>query len=115
VLPFAANFEFKNINLVLVDHDHSSYSQQLTGKIFGSGFFQLVANANNFKEAYQYVETDKADLILEIPSGFEKNLVRENKQQVFLAINAINGSKAISEEIISRILSATSIKKSLLS
>jgi ABC-2 type transport system permease protein len=94
ILPLAANYDFKNINLVLVDHDHSAYSQQLTNKIFGSGYFQLIANVNTFDEAYQYVEDDKADLILEIPSGFERNLVRENSEKVFLAVNAINGTKA---------------------
>ncbi|HZX73604.1 MAG TPA: ABC transporter permease [Cyclobacteriaceae bacterium] len=94
ILPLAANFEFKNINLVLVDHDHSSYSHQLTSKIFGSNYFQLVANCNTFDEAYHFIEKDQAGLILEIPSGFERNLVRENSQKVFLAVNAINGSKA---------------------
>jgi ABC-2 type transport system permease protein len=94
ILPLAANYEFKNINLVLVDHDHSSYSQQLTNKIFGSNYFHLVANSNTFNEAYQYIENDQADLILEIPSGFEQNLVRENAENVFIAVNAINGTKA---------------------
>jgi ABC-2 type transport system permease protein len=40
------------------------------------------------------IEKDKADLVLEIPPGFEKNLVRENAQKLFLAVNAINGTKA---------------------
>ena len=77
VLPLAANFEFKNINLVLVDHDHSSFSRQLINKINGSGFFRLVANSNNFNEGYRFIETDEADLLIEIPPSFEKNLVRE--------------------------------------
>ncbi len=29
ILPWAADYEVKNINLTLVDHDHSTYSQQL--------------------------------------------------------------------------------------
>ncbi|MFI5134884.1 MAG: ABC transporter permease [Chitinophagales bacterium] len=94
ILPLAANYDFKNINLVLVDHDHSTYSQQLTNEIFGSGYFQLVANSSTFDEGYKYIETDEADLILEIPDGFERNLVRENSQKIFLAVNAINGLKA---------------------
>jgi ABC-2 type transport system permease protein len=94
ILPLAANYDFKNISLVLIDHDHSTYSRQLTNKIFGSGYFQLVANVNTFDEAYQYVEDDEADLILEIPPGFERNLVRENSGKIFLAVNAINGTKA---------------------
>jgi ABC-2 type transport system permease protein len=40
------------------------------------------------------IESDQADLILEIPEGFERNLVRENQQKVFIAVNAINGTKA---------------------
>jgi len=94
ILPLAANYDFKNIKLVLIDHDHSTFSRHLTNKIFGSGYFQLVANVNTFDEAYQYVEDDEADLILEIPSGFERNLVRENSEKIFLAVNAINGTKA---------------------
>src|SRR5690349_8179106 len=71
ILPLAANFEVKNINLVLVDHDHSSYSQLLANKILGSHYFLLVANCNTFDEAYHYIENDQADLVLEIPSDFE--------------------------------------------
>ena len=41
------------------------------------------------------VEQDKADVILEIPPHFERNLVRENQQKVFIAANAINGTKAL--------------------
>jgi ABC-2 type transport system permease protein len=40
------------------------------------------------------VEADEADLILEIPQGFERDLVRENREKLFVAVNAINGVKA---------------------
>ena len=94
ILPLAANYEIKNINLVLVDKDHSSYSRELHTKITASGYFRLIANCNTYKEAYQYIETDEADLILEVPQGFKRNLVREGSQKVFVAMNAINGTKA---------------------
>jgi ABC-2 type transport system permease protein len=94
LLPLAANYEIRNINLTVVDHDHSTYAQQLISKITGSGYFRLVGYKPSFNHALQQVETDEADLVLEIPAGFEKNLVREGKQQLFIAVNAINGSKA---------------------
>ena len=34
ILPFAANFEMRNINLSIVDNDHSSLSQKLTDKVY---------------------------------------------------------------------------------
>jgi len=94
ILPLAANYEFKNINLVVVDNDHSSVSREMISKIIGSGYFKLVENSRSFKEAYSLIETDAADVILEIPPHFERNLIRENSQKVFLAVNAINGTKA---------------------
>ncbi len=94
VLPWAANFEVKNILLAVVDHDHSSYSQKLISKISSSGYFKLVGAYELYEDAFKMIETDKADLILEIPAQFEKKLVREKEQKVFIAVNAINGVKA---------------------
>lgn len=95
ILPLAANFEIKNVNLAIVDRDHSSTSQRMVSTITGSGYFQLVDYGSSFRESYQLVETDQADLILEIQQGFEKNLIRENEGKVFIAVNAINGTKAV--------------------
>lgn len=94
ILPLAANYEVKNINVAVIDNDHSSYSQKLIIKITSSGYFKLTGYCFSFKQAYRLVETDTADLILEIPPGFERNLVRENEQKLFIAVNAINGTKA---------------------
>lgn len=94
ILPLAADYEVKNINISVVDHDHSTYSQKLVSKISASAYFELVSFNSSYKEAYKLIESDKTDLILEIPHGFEKNLIRENEQKLFIAVNAINGTKA---------------------
>lgn len=94
IIPLTADYEVKNINLAVTDHDHSTYSQQLISKITASGYFRLTSYNNSFKAAFKAIESDKADLILEIPQGFEKGLIRENQQKLFVAVNAINGTKA---------------------
>lgn len=94
ILPLAANYEVKNVNVAVIDNDHSSYSQKLISKITSSGYFKLTGYNFSFKDAYRLIEVDKADLILEIPHDFERNLVRENEQKLFIAVNAINGTKA---------------------
>ena len=94
ILPLAANYEVKNVNIAIIDNDHSSWSQQLISKITASGYFKLTGYDFSYKAALKLIERDKADLVLEIPHGFERNLVRENKQQLFVAVNAINGTKA---------------------
>ena len=94
ILPLAADYEVKNINLAVIDNDRSSYSQKLISKITASGYFKLCGYTSSFKDAFKLIESDKADLILEIPEHFEKNLIRENEQKLFVAVNAINGTKA---------------------
>lgn len=94
ILPLAANYEVKNINLCVVDNDHSDYSQKLVSKITSSGYFRLTGFNPSFKNAFKLIESDKADLILEIPHGFEQNLIKEKEQKLFVAVNAINGPKA---------------------
>lgn len=94
ILPLAADFEVKNINISIVDHDRSSYSQELTNKITSSGYFRLTDFGNSFESAYKEIELGDADLILEIPQDFEKNVSKEGYQKLFIAINAINGTKA---------------------
>ncbi|RYU91912.1 ABC transporter permease [Mucilaginibacter terrigena] len=94
VLPLAANYEVKNINISVVDNDHSTYSAKLIFKVTSSGYFRMTEAKNTFNDAFKLIETDKADLVLEIPHGFEQRLIREDEQKLFIAVNAINGTKA---------------------
>ncbi|PJJ08295.1 ABC-2 type transport system permease protein [Flavobacterium sp. 1] len=94
IMPLAANFEVKNINVAYVDHDHSTYSQKLINKIGSSGYFRIVDCPLSYKEGLKLIEEGNADVVLEIPAGFERGLVREGSQQVNIAVDAINGTKS---------------------
>jgi len=94
ILPLAADYEIKNINLGVVDQDHSEYSRKLVNKIISSGYFRLKDYGNSFPHALHAIEQDKTDLILEIPADFERDLVIDNEATLFVAVNAINGVKA---------------------
>jgi ABC-2 type transport system permease protein len=94
ILPLAANYEVKNINLAVVNHDNSEYARALINKVTASGYFQLTSLEVSYDRAMTYVESDEADLILEIPSDFEKDVIAENAGTLFIAVNAINGVKA---------------------
>ncbi|RFS26700.1 ABC transporter permease [Chitinophaga silvatica] len=94
ILPLAADYEIKNINLGVIDHDHSQYSRNLINKIISSGYFRLKDYSATFPQAIKSIELDKADLILEIPGHFDRDLIQENNNTLFVAVNAINGIKA---------------------
>jgi ABC-2 type transport system permease protein len=94
ILPWAADYEIKKIKLAVVDLDHSEYSRKMINKITSSDYFILTDLSSSYLSALGDVEKDKADLILQIPANFEKDLVKENEAKLFIAINAINGVKA---------------------
>jgi len=94
ILVNAATFDMKRIDLAVVDRDNSSVSRELTGAFRGSPFYRIVRYENSGKVSGSDLITGKADAILEIPAGFERGLIRENKAPLQLRISAINSSSA---------------------
>jgi ABC-2 type transport system permease protein len=94
ILPLAADYEVKNVRIAILDHDKSSYTAQLIQKIGSTDYFTIDLYAKDMKGAMQEIEHDRADMVLEIPAGFERDLVKEDKADVYLAVNAINGVRA---------------------
>src|ERR1017187_7082689 len=97
ILPLAADYQIKNINLGVVDHDHTQYSQVLINKIVSSGYFRLKDYSATFPQALHSIEQDKADLILEIPTHFERDLVKDDESTLFIAANAAKPVDALKE------------------
>ena len=93
LLPLAADYQIKTLQLGVVDHDKSQYSQRLINEIISSGHFKLTDYTANYSDALQSIENNKVSVILEIPANFEKNLVKNSEADLLIAINAINGIK----------------------
>lgn len=94
IMPLAADFDVKDIRLAVVDHDHSSYTRQMLSKITASGYFEVAGYTTGYQEALHLIEQERADIIMEIPSQFESKLIREGTQPIYLAADAINGTKS---------------------
>ena len=93
LMPWAANLEIKNINLNIVDNDHSVVSRRLVDKIGASTYFRLTALPTTYDEALLGIEAGTADVILEIPYDFEKDLINGKAPRLLVAANAVNGTK----------------------
>lgn len=93
LMPWAANLEIRNVYLNIVDNDHSVASRQLIDKIAASSYFRVMGVPASYEEALLAVEAGTADVILEIPRDFEKNLVNGIASHVLIAANAVNGTK----------------------
>ena len=107
VLPWAANFEIKNMNLSVVDNDRSPYSTRLVQKVGASEYFHLVDVSNSYQEAMQCIEKGDADLILEIPPHFERDLLKTGVAKVLVSANTVNGTKGtLGSSYLSNIVNA---------
>jgi ABC-2 type transport system permease protein len=95
VLPWAADLEIKNINVSIVDSDHSEYSKRLVNKITASKYFTLKDTPATWSQAMENIETGNSDVILEIPYGFENSVVKGNMLKTLISVNTVNGTKGL--------------------
>lgn len=93
VFPWAASYEISNMNLSVIDKDHSTMSHRLVDAIVASGYFRITNVSDSHANALKSIEKNESDLILEIPRNFEKNIVNREEVKVMISPNAVNGMK----------------------
>jgi ABC-2 type transport system permease protein len=94
ILSHAATYEIKNLKISIIDFDRSATSISLTNKFNSTDHFTIVQQAINREKADQFMESNQTDIILEIPSGFSKDLIKEQTANLMITANAIDGMKA---------------------
>ena len=94
ILVNAATYEMKHIRISVVDLDLSGTSRKLVSKFQGSPFYQVRSSSFSYSEAEDEMKQGNIDMILQVPAGFEKNLLKDGHEKVQFVINAINGQSA---------------------
>ncbi len=95
LFPWAINFEVKNIKIDIVDYNKSSYSQQLVDKIDASAYFILTNVSTDYNSSMEQMNRKEADIILEIPPTFDRDLVKEKSANVMVVVNAVNSTQGL--------------------
>jgi ABC-2 type transport system permease protein len=105
ILSNAASFEIQNIKFSYIDHDHSAASRELISKFEASKSFKIINQFNTKEQANLEMQKGNVDIILEIPTHFERNLITEKNTTLSVSINAIDGASAGVENVyISQII-----------
>ena len=99
ILSNAATFEVKNIKFAFVDNDKTSLSRELVEKFEASTYFNVVSQFPSAKQAGMAMLEGDVDVILEIPSYFERQLIKNEKADLSIIINAIDGAAAGVENV----------------
>jgi len=94
ILVFAATYDLKNVNIYLVDKDLSATSRKLASKLDASPFFTINNTSFNPDEGEKELLNNYDHMVLVIPQGFERDLIREDKAGLQILVNAIDGQSA---------------------
>lgn len=94
ILSNAATFEVKNIKFAYIDQDHSVSSRALVEKFQASTYFNVLTDFPSQTLASSAMLKGEVDVVLEIPSHFERILQKEKIASLGITINAIDGAAA---------------------
>ncbi len=94
VLVFAATNELRQVDLAIVDFDHSALSREMIAGIKGNPFFKVRQNLDNAQEAEDLLIRNKIDLALIIPRHLDRDLTALKNAEVQVLVDAINGNAA---------------------
>jgi ABC-2 type transport system permease protein len=94
ILVPAVTFELKNIKIAIIDKDMTSESRGLISKLDGSTFFKVSYLTFSENEANYLLNKNKCSMVIEIPSGFGKDIGTGKQGKLLATIDAVNASSA---------------------
>jgi ABC-2 type transport system permease protein len=94
ILSSAATFEVKTARLWVVDQDRSATSRGLVDRLQASGRFVVAGRSPSMSPANAALLARRAGIILVMPAGLERDLVRARVADVQLILNAEDGAAA---------------------
>lgn len=94
IFPFSADLEIKKLYVAVIDNDNSTLSRDIQSTLLGTKYFKIVHKVHTREQADFQMKMDNIDIIIEIPSDFEKKIIRGEKPVIGVTANAVNNMKA---------------------
>lgn len=107
ILSNAATFDVKNIRISFVDDDRSTDSRLLIQSFIANDYFKAETLFQSQYQASESLSKGEADIVVQIPNQFSKQLQNDSKTNVLVMINAIDAATAGVENVyINQIIAA---------
>jgi ABC-type multidrug transport system permease subunit len=91
---YALNFDVQHIALAVEDNDRSSGSREVVSAFINSGYFDLVAEVRNDREAERLIDRGEARAVLVIPPRLHARLLAGERVPVQVIINGDDANTA---------------------
>ena len=93
IIPWVTTMDVRHVGVGIVDGDGSSLSRRIISKVDASSYFDLIMVGKDYREELELLDGGKLDVILEIPSGYEKSFLEGSPQKLSISANAVNATK----------------------
>ena len=91
---YVVSNDIKDIRLAIVDPSRDAVTRQVTDKILSSGYFISAGYLEQEKDIEEAFQSDRARLVLLFGSDFEETLMRENRADIRLVVDAADANSA---------------------
>lgn len=93
IMPLIMTMDVRNVNVAIVDLDHSTVSHRIASHIDASEYLSLTMETAGFEFAMEALESGEADVIVHIPTDFERNMQSPDPARISITANAVNATK----------------------
>lgn len=94
VFGFAVDFDVDRVPTVVVDRDDSRMSREHVRRLAADGTLALIGREHAVTDAERRLETGEAAVVLVIPEGFERDVVRGRRTTVQALVDGSNPTRA---------------------
>jgi len=95
---YGIRMEVTHARTLIIDNDQSHFSRMLTAKFEHSKYFDAVVTQMSEAEALHRIKQAKADVIVIIPSSFEKRLLHGQKSEIGVFVDGAFPNRGMTME-----------------
>ena len=104
IIVNAATFEVQEAKVHLVDNDHTQVSRRIADAFRGSGRFVISERSSSAEAANESLDARRVDLILHVPTGFERELMRGESPDLRLLVSGTEASAGVVQSYAQQVL-----------
>ncbi len=93
LMPLIMTMDVRNVNVAVVDLDNSTTSRRIASHIDASEYLTLAQTTAEYRLAINALEKGEADVIVQIPGNFERDMAVSAPQRISITANAVNATK----------------------
>jgi len=94
ILGNAISTDVKHTSLLIMDQDGTPMSRELSRAFMHSEYFDVVGFETEYSVVHEAMDEGKAKLVLVLPSGFQRDVVRGMQPAVQLLVDGVDGNSA---------------------